>query len=229
MAELVLVDDDAQVLELNHKYFVKAGFGVKSFASSRKALQYLKNHSADCVVLDVMMPEMDGFTLCKQLRTFSQVPVIFLTGKVEEEDKIHGLMLGAEDYVEKPYSLKELSARIMVQIRRSQVMNQKQDQNILVCSPITVDLTKHKVFFQETEEIPLTNREFDILLYFINHVDETVTFEEIGMNLWNHYSESDRRSIMVNVSRLRKKLLDATGSDKMIETIWSVGYKLISL
>lgn len=228
MGELVLIDDDAQVLELNHKYFVKAGFTVKSFVSSKKALQYLKNGTADCVVLDVMMPEMNGFELCKELRTFSQVPAIFLTGKVEEDSKIQGLMLGAEDYVEKPYSLKELSARIAVQIRRYQMMNNKNKTNNLTYTSLTLDLEKHKVFYQETEEIPVTNREFEILTFLIKHAGEIVTYEQLGNHIWNHYMESDRRTVMVNLSRLRKKLFQMTGRDNLIETVWSVGYKMMN-
>ncbi len=222
MHTVLLVDDDVQVLELNVKYLKKNSYHVQAAMNAATALKIVQKSSPDCIVLDVMMPDMNGFTACRELRKYVDVPIIFLTGRTSEEDKIKGLMLGADDYMVKPYSLKELSARILVNIRRYKASS----ISITTISypPLLLDLSLHKAFFHD-EEIPLSNREFQLLYYLVNRKNELVTFQEIGEKVWGFYSDEDRRSIMVNVSRLRKKLGGYSGLENMIETVWSKGYK----
>lgn len=120
MPNLLLIDDDKEVLKINAKYFIQDGYTVKAATNARTAYKLLKDYTPDCIVLDVMMPGIDGFKACTELKKLCQAPVIFLTGRDSEDDKVQGLLLGADDYMIKPYSLRELSARIQVLIRRYQ-------------------------------------------------------------------------------------------------------------
>lgn len=226
MSEVVLVDDDEEVLSINHKYLSKEGYLIRSFKSAKQAVEYVKENPVDCVVLDVMMPQMNGFSACSEIRKFSDVPIIFLSGKTEEDDKVKGLVLGADDYVEKPYRLKELSTRIMVNVRRRSLAtkNEKQE-NVINLPALKIDMTSHRVFYRGKDEIPLTNQEYELLLYMASNPNKEITFREIGELLRGSYMESDRRIVMVNVSRLRKKLEEYAELSNMIETVWSKGYR----
>lgn len=228
MSEVVLVDDDAEVLSINHKYLSNEGYSIRSFTSAKQAIGYIKEHPVDCVVMDVMMPQMNGFTACNEIRKFSDVPIIFLSGKTEEEDKIKGLVIGADDYMEKPYRLKELSTRIMVNVRRRSLneKSMRQQEDTINLPALKIDMRSHKVYYRGKEEIPLTNQEYELLLFMVSNPNKEITFQEIGELLRGSYIESDRKIVMVNVSRLRKKLEDYAELRDLIETVWSKGYRL---
>lgn len=224
MHTVLLIDDDVEVLELNAKFLKNKGYQVVLAPNAVAGRKAIEKKQIDCIVLDVMMPKIDGFTACKEFRKLVDVPIIFLTGRTSEEDKVKGLLLGADDYIVKPYSLNELAVRILVNIRRYKALNQSATK--VSYPPLSIDLTLHKAYFEE-EEIPLSNREFELLFFLVNHKNQAVTFQEIGEKLWGSYSEVDRRSIMVNASRLRKKLDGYPGLSNMIETVWSKGYKFV--
>ncbi len=226
-ATLLLIDDDAEVLEMNAKYLSSHGFNVFTASNPMLGLNTAKKKKPDLIVLDVMMPGMDGYELCARIRQFSIVPIIFLTGRSSEDDKIEGLVTGGDDYIIKPYSLKELKARIDALLRRAGMLNvSDKDKNKLDFGDLRIDMTLHKAFFLD-KDLQLTNREYDILMYFCNHPNKVITFEELGTQLFGVYSELDRRTIMVNVSRLRKKMNIDYSLYNMIETVWSQGYKFI--
>lgn len=226
MSEVVLVDDDEEVLSINHKYLSKEGYLIRSFTSAKQAVAYVKENPVDCVVLDVMMPQMNGFSACSEIRKFSDVPIIFLSGKTEEDDKVKGLVLGADDYVEKPYRLKELSTRIMVNVRRRSLsIKSEMQENVINLPALKIDMTSHRVFYRGKDEIQLTNQEYELLLYMASNPNKEITFREIGELLRGSYMEGDRRIVMVNVSRLRKKLEEYAELSNMIETVWSKGYR----
>lgn len=228
MYKILMVDDDIEVLEINKKFFEEKNCKVEICSKSTQALDLVRNFKPDCILLDVMMPELDGYALCKQIRSVTNVPVLFLSGKVSEDDKIEGFEVGGDDYIEKPYSLREVYVRIMAHIKRnSQKQTQKRDDMIIDLDPFFVDREKHKLFYGETD-IPLSNKEYDLILFLAQNPGKEITFEEIGLKLWGTYIETDRRSVMVNVSRLRKKIQDQTGVDNLIETVWSKGYKLVN-
>lgn len=228
MYTILFIDDDKDVLDINCKYFQKLGWTIISSNSAKEGYLSIKKYNPNCIILDVMMPEVNGFSACKTFRNITNVPIIFLTGRVSEDDKIQGLLLGADDYITKPYSLRELGARIEANIKRHQTMTSLQfntaDDFILHFPPLAIDINAHKVFCNE-EEISLSNREFELLLFLAKHVNEPVTFEAIGEKIWGSYSDNDRRSIMVNTSRLRKKLERYSGLETIIETVWSKGYQ----
>lgn len=224
MYRLLLVDDDQDVLAINRKFFMHEGYEVQIAQNAMKAIAILQKAKVDCIVLDIMLPGMDGFQACSKMKEITKTPIIFLTGRTAEDDKIKGLLLGADDYVSKPYSLRELSVRIKVIIRRC--MEDRENNMILSCSPLTLDLSKHKAYYSG-EEIILSNREYELLHLFASQPNRTVTFEEIGKIMWGTYQNTDRRSIMVTVSRLRKKLEIYIGMSEMIESVWSEGYKFV--
>lgn len=227
MAIILLIDDDKEVLEINKKYLEREGLEVHAFANPIKGLQYVQTKPVDCVVLDVMMPGMNGYEFFSRLRTFSSIPVIFLTGKGSEDDRINGLMTGADDYIVKPYSLRELKVRIDVILRRSTPKKNPESDNILTFGKLAIDKLSHKAVY-DGEDLGLANREYEVLLFLASHPNEEITFEQLGTALFGSYMESDRRSVMVNVSRLRKKMDLDFELENMIETVWSKGYKFIA-
>lgn len=224
MSKLLLIDDDTEVLAVNTKYFFKEGYDVKVATNAATGLKVLEDYQADCIILDVMMPGMDGLMACKKIKKLTKTPVIFLTGRSSEDDKINGLLLGADDYMIKPYSLRELSARIQVQIRRS--LGSISNATTISYPPLLLNLAKHKAFYNN-EEILLSNREYELLYLLVSKPNDTITFEDIGSSMWGTYSDTDRRTIMVIASRLRKKLEEYVGLSELVETVWSKGYKFI--
>ena len=228
MSAIVMVDDDTEVLELNRKYLLKEGFVVYTTSNPIKSLDIVRQVRPDCIILDVMMPGIDGFQLCQKIRSFSSAPIIFLTGKSSEDDKITGLQFGADDYIVKPYSLRELKARIDVLIRRfSAPRAPAKNENILTFRGLTIDRLEHQVSFKG-EDLQLTNREYDLLLYLANHPNQDVTYEELGTMLFGSYQPDDRRIVMVNISRLRKKFSAYCEIENIIETVWSKGYRFVT-
>ena len=227
MYKILMVDDDLEVLEINKKFFEEKNCKVEVCSDSTEALGKVEKFKPDCILLDVMMPEIDGYTLCRQVRHVTNVPVLFLSGKVSEDDKIEGFEAGGDDYIEKPYSLREVYVRIIANIKRNtQKTTKKHDSMLIDLGEFSLDREKHKLFFHD-EEIPISNKEYDLVLFLAQNANREITFEEIGTKLWGTYIESDRRNVMVNVSRLRKKIQEQTGVDNLIETVWSKGYKLI--
>ncbi len=226
MATILLIDDDAEVLEINKKYLENEGFCVYTSAAPQKGIQLAQKIMPDCIILDVMMPKMNGFEVSEAMRAFTDAPIIFLTGKDSEDDKITGLTSGGDDYIVKPYSLRELKVRIDVLLRRTQKAPVAQDSHILTVQNLTIDQLTHKALFKGTD-LGLAKREYEVLLYFATHPNTEITFAELGTALFGTYQEADRSSVMVNVSRLRKKMTLDYELENMIETVWSKGYRFI--
>lgn len=221
MDRLLLVDDDREVLHVNGEFFKGKGYQVRTAASSEEALKIAEDFLPHCIVLDVMMPGTDGYDTLKLLREKTQVPVLFLTGRTEAEDRIKGLTLGAVDYVTKPCSLEELALRIQIHITRYRGVTGQ--TGVLEYPPLRIELLNHRVFYRE-EEILLSNKEYELLVCLAKHRREVMTFEQIGQETLGGYIEADRRNIMMNASRLRKKMEGYVGLESMIETVWGRGY-----
>lgn len=227
MATILMIDDDAEVLEINRKYLVGEGFTVHTAANPLLGIECAKTIHPDCILLDVMMPELNGFQVCEALRKFTTAPIIFLTGKDSEDDKITGLTTGADDYIVKPYSLRELKARIDIHLRRTTPTQPPVESHILTIRNLSIDRLEHKAIYKGTD-LGLAKREYEVLVYLATHPNQEITFEELGTALFGSYMENDRRSLMVNVSRLRKKMTLDHELENMIETVWSKGYKFIA-
>lgn len=226
MPKLLLIDDDYEVLNMNQKYLTNEGFTVFTASKPENGIENAKIEKPDCIILDIMMPQMNGYEVCSQIRSFSNAPIIFLTGRDNEDDKIRGLSSGADDYIVKPYSLRELKVRIDVILRRFHISRTMTITNTLICHNLLIDKLLHKAFYKG-DDLCLANREYEVLLYFAQHPNKEITFEELGTALFGFYQESDRQSVMVNVSRLRKKMNINYELENMIETVWSKGYRFI--
>ncbi len=220
MSTILFVDDDNDFLEINARYFTKEGYDVKISSSPENAFNVFKNYQPDCIILDVMMPKINGFELCKRIRSFSTVPIIFLSGRTSENDKIRGLTVGGDDYLIKPFSFRELSARIKVQLRRN---NSPNSSNLIRYPPLSLDIKQHKALYDK-EDLLLSNREYDLLLLLVTNLNKIVTFEDISNHIWGSFSENDRKTIMVIASRLRKKIESYKELANSIESVWSKGY-----
>ena len=228
MTKILMIDDDTEVLEINRKFFEENNCVVEITDKAKDGIKLVKSFKPDCILLDVMMPDIDGLTLCREIRIITSVPVLFLSGKVSESDKIEGFEAGGDDYIEKPYSLREVFARIHVHVKRHSAIHDHNVSKINISiGAFEINLESHKLFYNE-EEIIISNKEYDLILFLAQNQNKLITFEEIGMKLWGSYIETDRRNVMVNVSRLRKKIEAQTGVDNLIETVWSKGYKLVN-
>ncbi|WP_066716477.1 response regulator transcription factor [Clostridium sp. Marseille-P299] len=224
MNYILMIDDDIELLEVNAKFLRNEGYKVITATNAIDGINLLSNYNPSCILLDIMLPKLNGFDACKIIRQTTNAPIIFLSGKVGEEDKVKGLFLGADDYVTKPYSLRELSARIHVNIKRHQ--SSLPPSHLLAFPPLIINLIEHKAYY-DNEEIILSNREFELLLLLTSKVNQTITFEEIGLKMWGTYTDNDRKNIMVTASRLRKKLESYVGLQNKIQTVWSKGYQFI--
>ncbi len=218
-----VIDDDQKLNGLLSEYLAKFDFNVTAYTHPKDGLKALKHEIPDLIILDIMLPDIDGFEVCKQIRRDYQVPIIMLTARDEVADRIVGLELGADDYLPKPFEPRELVARIQSILRRSRP-NIK--TSVKKCGAITVDLDKHHVTVND-KPVELTTTEFEILKLFIRRPGMVFSREQILDSLWDIEGDVFNRSVDVLVSRLRQKLGDDPKNPSFIKTIWGSGYMLI--
>lgn len=217
---ILIIEDETKIASYLVKGLIESGYTAECVNSGLEGLERLKMKSYSLVILDVMLPDLDGWDVLKILRQFSKVPVIFLTAKDQILDRVKGLELGADDYLAKPFSYIELLARIKSLLRRQQY-NQ---ENELSIASLKMDLTQHKVWREDTL-IDLSKKEFNLLRFMLLHQDEIITRRQIASEVWNINFDTDTNFIDVAVRRLRSKIDD--GHDlKLIHTIRGLGYKL---
>ena len=225
-SSVLIVEDEARIRDIVRDYFAAHGLDCDLARDGEEALDLLRDHDYDAILLDIFMPHLDGFEVCAAVRRNSQVPILFLTARSSEEDVIRGLTCGGDDYLVKPYSLRELKARVDLLIRRRRQLAQASSDLVLTIGNLSIDRVAHKAFYRE-QDLCLANREYEVLLYLAEHPDQDITFEELGTALFGVYRESDRRSVMVNVSRLRKRFEGNYELENRIETVWSKGYRFV--
>ena len=220
---IYVVDDDPKLCNLLKDYLTKFNFNVSATTSPNEALELITKNNPDLVILDVMMPEMDGFDLCKEIRKDSSVPIIMLTARGEVTDRIVGLELGADDYLPKPFEPRELVARIQTILRRSSVLVNSEKIRF---RNLSVDFQKHTTTLNGIE-LELTTAEFEILSLFIKKpgvvLNRDIILESLKGLSWDIFN----RSVDVLISRLRQKLQDDPKNPKFIKTVWGSGYKFI--
>ncbi|MDD5794170.1 MAG: response regulator transcription factor [Clostridiales bacterium] len=220
--KILVIEDDEDIRQMLCDYFIKDGYSITEACNGLEGLEKFKSVNPHIVLLDVMMPVMDGYKFLKKLRTFSNVPVIMLTAKGEQMDKILGFNKGCDDYVVKPFDLIELSLRVKAILRRgTQVL---QSSNIMY-KDLEIDEKKFKVL-RCSKEIKLTKKEFDILILLLKNQDIVFSTENIYEKVWQEeYMENDN-SVLTHMRNLRSKLGDDIKNPKYIKTIWGVGYKI---
>ena len=221
--KVLVVDDDPHIRELLALYLTRDGFQVEAIGDGEEAVRSAVQGKPDLVVLDVMLPGMDGLAVCREIRQSSQVPIIMLTARDEVTDKIVGLELGADDYVTKPFAPQELVARAKALVRRARL---EPDQPKLVrAAGLEVDLERHEVRHGEAR-IQLRPKEFDLLALLARHPGRVFQRSELLDLVWGYDFPGYTRTVDVHVQQLREKLADAHVTDPSIQTVWGVGYKL---
>lgn len=220
--KILLVDDEPDILQLLKDYFEMQGYMVMQADNGAKAIEKAAL-APDLILLDINMPDIDGLSVCKRIRMHISCPILFLTAKVTEQDKINGLLIGGDDYIVKPFSIDELGARVAAHLRRQERNSKK--EKVRFAGDLTINFSERCVY-GEKEEVPLTKTEFDILEYLCMNKGQVFTKERIYEKLWGYDSEGDSNIITEHIRRIRLKL--SKYEDKpLIETVWGVGYKWI--
>ena len=224
MARRVLVvDDDPTVAEVLTRYLVRAGYEVETAADGATALRLALARLPDLVVLDLMLPGIDGLEVCRRLRAVAPVPVVMLTALGEETDRIAGLELGADDYLSKPFSPRELVLRVASVLRRTDTPLEPQGPEVLCCGELAVDVGAREARL-DGEIVSLTVREFDLLVFLLRHPRQAFDRQQLLERVWG-YSYGDQSTVTVHVRRLREKVERNPAVPTRIVTVWGVGYR----
>ncbi len=219
MEKILLIEDEDRMREIITDYFKEKGSEVISACNGLEGLSILEEEEFDLILLDVMMPGIDGFTVCKEIRKKSELPIIFITARSDEEDQLYGYALGGDDYVTKPFSLGVLYAKVISLIKRAQGMI---IENQLQINNICVDMRRLEVFVGETR-IKLAPMEYRMLVYLMKNKNQVITREQLILHLWGYDFEGNDRVIDSHIKKLRKAL---GKSGEAIQTIRKVGYRL---
>lgn len=222
---IYVVDDEKQIRELLKTYLQKEGYNVELYKDGEEVLEAFLKKPCDMLIIDIMMPNMDGYTLCREIRKKSEVPMIMVSAKDEEIDRILGLELGSDDYLSKPFSPRELIVRVKNIFKRTQYMSKpKEDEHKLVCKDISVVKDK-RIVLKDDVEINVTTKEFELLCLFIENKNIAFSREKIIEHIWGYDYLGETRQVDDLVKRIRKKMLIAKSECK-IETVWGYGYKI---
>ena len=221
---LLIIDDDAKLNQLLKDFLKDFGFDVVTATHPAKGLKKLKQASPDLVILDIMLPEMDGFEVCKAIRQTSNVPIIMLTARGEVTDRVVGLELGADDYLAKPFEPRELVARIQSVLRRTQQLSNTRD---LSFNRLTIDLDK-RIALLDGNPVDLTTNEFSALVLLARNAGKVLNRDQILQELRGMDCDAYNRSVDIAVSRLRQKLKDNPKSPEFIKTVWGTGYVFVA-
>ncbi|MEG0497134.1 MAG: response regulator transcription factor [Carnobacterium sp.] len=226
--KILVVDDDKEIVELLSIYIKNEGYEVEKAYNGKEALVKLANQKdIDLMVLDVMMPTVDGIEVVKTVRQDSQLPILMLSAKTTDIDKIKGLVSGADDYVAKPFNPLEVMARVKSLLRRSTYkLAQEEGLERLEIGPLIISKESHEVWTLTDQSIQLTALEFGILYLLASHPNRVFSADEIFERVWQQESLISAKTVMVHVSHLRDKIEEATGGEKVIQTVWGVGYKI---
>lgn len=218
---IMIVDDDANICELVRLYLEKEGYETVICLDGQKALEEFEKNKADLAVLDIMMPKVDGITVCREIRKTSDMPVIMLTAKGETFDKVLGLELGADDYIVKPFEGKELVARVKAVLRR--YMKEEQEAKIIELNNLSINLSNYELTVGgNVVETP--PKELELLYFLASHPNRVFTREQLLEDVWGFDYYGDSRTVDVHVKRLREKL-EGYEEEWQLKTVWGVGYK----
>lgn len=218
---LLIIEDDPSICELIAIYAEKAGYLVRKAHTGRHGLDSFFDEVPDLVILDIMLPEMDGWEICREIRSYYQTPIIMLTGRGESYDKIKGLDLGADDYVVKPFDPKELMARVKAVLRRYNVMGSENE--VLNFPSLIIDMNQYKVLYED-KEVTMPPKEIELLYYLASNVNRVLTRHQLLDQVWGYEYEGDPRTVDVHIKRIREKLTESNESWSL-KTIRGIGYK----
>lgn len=228
MKKVLIVEDDELIINLERDYLIASDFEVDTALDGKNGLKLYMDNDYDLIILDVMLPEMDGFELCRIIRNESNVPVMMITARKEDIDKIRGLGLGADDYMVKPFSPAEMVARANAHIKMHQRLESadpksKQVQNIAI-KDLKINPETRRVFVNE-KEISLVNKEYELLLFLAENPDIVFSKETLFDRVWGMDALGDTATVTVHINRLREKIEADMSNPKYIETVWGAGYR----
>ena len=221
--KILVVDDEVLLVKGIRFNLMNEGYEVITGSNGLEAVQQVQAQHPDLVVLDVMMPEMDGLTACAKIREFSDVPIIMLTAKTDDMDKLIGFDHGADDYITKPFNILELKARIRALLRRSNHAQPRQQENMLTIGPISLDLDARNAY-KSGVIADLTAKEFDVIEFLMRNPNRVYSREALLDTIWAYEYRSDIRTVDVHIRRLREKLEENPAEPQYIMTKWGVGY-----
>ncbi|MGN4125877.1 VanR-ABDEGLN family response regulator transcription factor [Lysinibacillus sphaericus] len=224
---ILVIDDEKEIADLIEVYLKNENYNVFKFYTAKEALHCIDTEKLDLAILDIMIPDIDGFTILRKIREKFNFPVIMLTAKEEEIDKINGLSLGADDYITKPFRPLELIARVKAQIRRSTKYNQdtKQNEDIIDFAGLVLNHNTRQVFLNE-RQLALTPTEFSILWFLSSNRGRVISSEELFKEVWKEKYFNSNNTVMVHIRHLREKMNDSAEKPKFIKTVWGVGYTI---
>lgn len=226
---ILIADDDKEIRNLLKIYLERELYMVDTAINGEEALHLFNQNKYNLVILDLMMPKIDGIEVCKKLRDKTNVPILMLTAKDHEVDKILGLSIGADDYITKPFSIHEVIARVKALMRRFLVLgsnNTAQEKTTLSFKGLTINLNTYTVHTNK-EEISLTGKELELLKFFTSNPGQVFTKTQLFRNVWNDNYIEDDNTVMVHIRKLRKKIEIDPSNPKFIQTIWGIGYKFV--
>lgn len=223
MTKILIVEDDYDIASLEKDYLEINNFSVDIIDDGNKALPIISKNNYDLIILDLMLPNLNGFEICRELRKFSDIPIIMVTAKDDSYAIIRGLGLGSDDYITKPFDPAVLVARVQASLN-----SYKRHKNIgdeIFINDIKIIPKKYQVF-KGTQEIKLPNKEFELLKYLATHAKRVISKEDLFEAVWGMDSDDDEATVTVHINRLREKIEENPSSPQIIETIWKVGYRL---
>jgi DNA-binding response OmpR family regulator len=229
-SRILVADDETEIRSLLGKYLEREGYAVDTASGGRQALALVSSRPYDLVILDIMMPDIDGFEVCRQIRNAGNIPVLILSAKDQESDKVSGLLIGADDYLTKPFSMNELLARVRAHLRRSRSLSSREPVRdeiapVLPVHGLSVDLTRHEVRRGDSI-IELTPKEFDLLVFFMRNPGQVFTKSRLFRAVWGDQIVEDDNTVMVHIRRLRMRIEDNPSEPALIKTVHGIGYCL---
>ena len=227
MSRILIIEDEESIAELEKDYLELSGFEVEMENQGDTGLNRALTEEFDLLILDLMLPGVDGFEICKRVREEKNTPIIMVSAKKDDIDKIRGLGLGADDYMTKPFSPSELVARVKAHMARYERLvgtNQKQQNDIVEIRGIRIDKTARRVYIDGVEKT-FTTKEFDLLTFLAEHPNHVFTKEELFREIWDMDSIGDIATVTVHIKKIREKIEKDTAKPQYIETIWGVGYR----
>lgn len=222
---IYVVDDEQKILDLVKTYLIKDGYDVETFLDGTDAFDAFSKRAADMLIIDIMMPGMDGYSLCREIRKISDVPIIMVSAKDDEIDRILGLELGSDDYISKPFSPRELVVRVKTIFRRVKDEKPEIEKNELKCQDVVI-LPDERRVVKDGKDIDFTAKEFDFVFFLVKNRNKVFTREQLINSLWGYDYPGDTRAIDDLVKRARKKLSQACSSLEIV-TVWGYGYKIV--
>jgi DNA-binding response OmpR family regulator len=229
---ILLVDDEPAIVDVCQRYLEREGYSVVTGKNGEEAIKLWNDNRFDVIILDLMMPVLDGWKVCEKIRESDDIPIVFLTAKGEEYDRLIGLTIGANDYITKPFNPRELVLRVngicrLLEYRNQSGQNHSEENHIIQAGPFTINTLNREVFLTN-EPVDLTMKEFDILYLLASHPKQVFSRSQLLYQVWESEFDDDTTTVTVHIRRLREKIERNPSKPEYIQTVWGIGYKFVS-